>query len=42
MKKVLGSEPIELGVSGKDPGTIKITVKHASSSLEGLLFICKK
>jgi hypothetical protein len=42
MKKVFGSQPIELGVTGKEPGTIKITVKHASSSLEGMLFICKK
>ncbi len=42
MKKVLGSQPIELGVTGKEPGTIKITIEHASSSLEGMLFICKK
>jgi hypothetical protein len=42
MKKVLGSQPDELGVTGKEPGTIKITIKHASSSLEGMLVICKK
>jgi hypothetical protein len=43
MKKVLGSQPIELGVTGKEPGTIKITVLEGiSSSLEGMLFICKK
>jgi len=36
MKKVLGSQPIELGVTGKEPGTIKITIKHASSSLEDI------
>ncbi len=42
MKKVLGSQRIELGVTGKEPGTIKITVKHASSSLESMFFICKK
>jgi hypothetical protein len=42
MKKVFGSQRIELGVTGKESGTIKITVKHASSSLEVMLFIFKK